>query len=199
MKKYKLIGLTGQSGAGKSEVSSVFSECGAVVIDADAIVAELYAENSPCVRTIASVFGADALTEDGRIDRKTLAERAFSSKENTALLGKIVHPFVTARFFELVRGVEGTVIYDAPQLFESGADVICDAVIAVVAGEDERLYRIMKRDGIPEKQARERINAQLSEDYFRQRADYVLENNGDREELREKARKLRKIIETEVR
>ena len=199
MKKYKLIGLTGQSGAGKSEVSAVFSECGATVLDADEIVAELYAEGSPCVRTVAAVFGADVLTSDGTLDRKLLAERAFSSKENTALLGRIVHPFVTARFFELLRDARGTVIYDAPQLFESGADVICDAVIAVVADKNVRLSRIMKRDGLPEKQARERIDAQLSEEYFRERSDYIIENNGDRTELREKAHRLRQIIETEVR
>ena len=129
MRSYLLAGLTGQSGAGKSTVSRVFSELGAKVIDADAIVRELYVPKSPCVTAVAAAFGSDCLLENGEINRKVLAERAFSSRENTALLGRIVHPFVTARFFELLRGSTGLVVYDAPQLFESGADVICDCVI----------------------------------------------------------------------
>lgn len=190
MKNYKLIGLTGQSGAGKSTVAQTFLDLGAEVISADEIVSKLYSENSPCVKTISSCFGSDVLKNDGTPDRKKLAELAFSSAENTALLGKIVHPFVTAQLFERLRGKSGTVIYDAPQLFESGADVICDAVIAVVAKEDIRKKRVMQRDCLTEAQAESRLKAQLSEDFFRVTADYVIENNGDRNELRDMAKYL---------
>lgn len=188
MKRYKLIGLTGQSGAGKSTVSDVFADCGAKVFNADRIVAELYTANSPCLRTLAAQFGADILQNDGTLDRKTLAARAFSSKENTALLGKLVHPFVTARLFELLRGAEGVVVFDAPQLFEAGADVICDSIIAVVADEAARLQRIIARDNITAEQAQQRINAQLSEAFFREHSDYIIENNGSADELKQRAR-----------
>ncbi len=188
MKKYKLIGLTGQSGAGKSTVSKTFADCGAAVFNADEIVAELYSDNSPCLRTIAACFGADVLKSDGALDRRLLAQRAFSSGENTALLGKIVHPFVTARFFELLRGAQGVVVFDAPQLFESGADVICDAIVAVVADEAQRVSRIISRDRITEEQARLRVNAQLSEDFFRENADVIIDNNKDKESLRRQAK-----------
>ena len=199
MKQFKLIGLTGQSGAGKSTVAHTFADCGATVINADEIVASLYVPDAPCVRTIAACFGAEVLTENGAIDRQALAKRAFSSAENTALLGKIVHPFVTATLFERLRGQSGVVIYDAPQLFESGADVICDAVIAVTADEQTRLRRIMARDGISEEKALERIRSQLKEDFFRANADYLLENNENAEILRKKAEKLYKTIQSEVR
>ena len=171
MKRFKLIGLTGQSGAGKSTVSRVFAEKGAHIIDADAIVAQLYNAQSPCLKTVAACFGADILREDGTLDRRLLASRAFADAESTALLGRLVHPFVTARLFELLRGAEGVVVFDAPQLYEAGADIICDAVIAVVADKGRRMARIIARDGITEEQAESRLQAQLSERFFRENAD----------------------------
>lgn len=187
MRKYRLIGLTGQSGAGKTAVSQTLAACGASVISADAIVAQLYVEHSPCVTTIAAVFGSDCVASDGSVNRKILAQRAFSSAENTALLGKIVHPFVTARLFELLKGMEGIIIYDAPQLFEAGADVICDGVLAVVADEATRLARIIRRDGLTEAQAMARVNAQLGEEFFRAHADWIIENNSGKKMLEQSA------------
>lgn len=198
MKTYKLIGLTGQSGAGKSTVARVFAEYGATVINADKIVASLYKAQSPCVSTIAAVFGSDCLLPNGEINRKKLAERAFSSKENTALLGKLVHPFVTARLFELLKGKTGVVIYDAPQLFESGADVICDSVVAVVAERSVRRQRIIERDGITAAQADSRLNAQYDEEFFRMYADIIIENNTDKAALEKTARSVYTKIKSEV-
>lgn len=187
MRKYRLIGLTGQSGAGKSTVSRLFAERGATVIDADALVREIYSASSPCVAVIASVFGGDCLLENGAVNRKLLAERAFSSPERTALLGSIVHPFVTAELLKRLRGTEGIVIYDAPQLFESGADAVCDLVIAVTAAEETRVERIIRRDGVTDGQARLRVGAQLSEEFFRVNADIIIENNDDADTLRRNA------------
>jgi dephospho-CoA kinase len=194
LKKYKLIGLTGQTGAGKSTVARVFADCGASVINADEIVARLYSAGSPCVRTIAACFGDQVLTEGGEIDRRALAQTAFASAESTALLGKIVHPFVTAAFFEWLKGKSGTVVYDAPQLFEANADVICDCVVAVTADKSRRMQRIMKRDGLTEAQAMQRINAQHSEAFFSENSDFCIENNGDEATLREKSALLYKKI-----
>lgn len=187
MKRYKLIGLTGQSGAGKSTVAQVFAAHGATVINADDMVHELYAAQSPCVQTIAAVFGADCLNADGTVNRPVLAQRAFASRDNIALLGRLVHPFVTARLLEKLRHAQGMVIYDAPQLLESGADVLCDCVIAVVADKSVRKQRIMTRDGLSPAQADSRLNAQLGESDFRAHADVVLDNNGDADALRQAA------------
>lgn len=190
MKHYKLIGLTGQSGAGKSTVAEVFAKLGAYVINADKIVAELYNAGSPCLKGVAAEFGQDVLGADGRLDRKLLAQRAFASRERTDALNRLVHPFVTARLFELLRGAEGIVVFDAPQLFEANADVICDAVVAVTADKDIRVNRIIKRDSLSEEQAMLRVNAQYGEEYFRARADYIIENNFDEESLRTQAEKV---------
>ena len=190
MKHYKLIGLTGQSGAGKSTVAEVFAKLGAYVINADMIVAELYNAGSPCLKAVAAEFGQDILNPDGTLDRRKLAQRAFASSERTDDLNRLVHPFVTARLFELLRGAEGIVVFDAPQLFEADADVICDAVVAVTADKDIRVNRIIKRDSLSEEQAMLRVNAQYGEEYFRARADYIIENNTDEESLRIQAEKV---------
>ena len=190
MKHYKLIGLTGQSGAGKSTVAEVFAKLGAYVINADMIVAELYNAGSPCLKAVAAEFGQDILKPDGTLDRKLLAQRAFASRERTNALNRLVHPFVAARLFELLRGAEGIVVFDAPQLFEADADVICDAVVAVTADKDIRINRIIKRDSLSEEQAMLRVNAQYGEEYFRARADYIIENNFDEESLRTQAEKV---------
>lgn len=198
MRTVKLIGLTGQSGAGKSTAARFFAARGACVISADGIVRALYRDRSPCVKTIAACFGADCLAADGGIDRRVLAARAFASAENTALLGQLVHPFVTARLLEQLKGKSGIVIYDAPQLFESGADVICDRVLAVIAETAVRRERVMARDGITAAQADSRLNAQYSEAFFRSHSDAVLENNSGEAALRQQADRVYESIVNEV-
>ena len=179
MKRYTLIGLTGQTGAGKSTVSQWFAEWGAMVLNADEMVSLLYVPGSPCLTAVAAVFGADILDSSGGLKREELAKRAFASPDKTALLGSLVHPFVSALMFERLRGAEGVVIFDAPQLFEANADVICDYVISVVADKAIRFQRIIARDNLSAEQAQSRMNAQLDEAFFREHSDFVIENNGD--------------------
>lgn len=181
MNRIKIIGLTGQSGAGKSTVSSFFAKNGMTVINADEIVKSLYTPNSVCLKAVSGVFGNDLILPDGNLDRPLLAKRAFSSKENTHLLNSIVHPFVTYEFMQRVKQAKSDgksiVIYDAPQLFESGADVFCDLVISVTAKKEIRLERICKRDNIDTSRAELRMSAQLDEEFFRSHSDIVIENN----------------------
>ena len=183
MKKCRILGLTGQSGAGKSTVAEFLEQNGFYVISADLLVKKIYNSGSPCLKTIAAVFGEDIISDNGTPDRKLLAKRAFSSKENTALLSSIVHPFVTAELFtQIKKAAESgatTVVYDAPQLFESNADVICDEIISVTAEKSVRLQRICKRDNISKENALMRMNAQLDEEFFRENSDYIIENNSD--------------------
>ncbi len=88
----------------------------------------------------------------------------------------------------------GLVVYDAPQLFESGADIICDCVIAVTADRDVRISRIMQRDGLSAEQAEARIEAQLDEEFFRGKADHIIENNGGTDSLRQSAAEVFRTI-----
>lgn len=184
MNRVRLIGLTGQSGAGKSTAAEIFTKNGMTVIDADALVAKIYETSPACLKAVAASFGQDIIRPDGALDRKLLAKRAFETKENTALLGEIVHPFVIARTLRILKTLSGTAVFDAPQLFESNMDAVCDIIVSVTANEDVRLKRILGRDNVTEEQALERIRAQYSEEFFRCHSDYVIENNGDIDEFR---------------
>ena len=198
LKKCRILGLTGQSGAGKSTVAEFLEQNGFYVISADLLVRKIYNSGSPCLKTIAAVFGEDIISDNGTPDRKLLAKRAFSSKENTALLSSIVHPFVTAELFtQIKKAAESgatTVVYDAPQLFESNADVICDKIISVTAEKSVRLERICKRDNISKENALMRMNAQLDEEFFRENSDYIIENNSDLSSLNVQLESLLKQI-----
>ena len=195
MKKTKIIGLTGQSGAGKSTASKYIKDIGIMVFDADKLVKEIYDDsNSICLKTVCAVFGND-IVKDNTLDRKLLAQRAFSSKENTKLLSNIVHPFVTARFLEELKRINADiVVYDAPQLFESNFDAVCDCIISITADKDLRLERICKRDNISADLALMRMNVQLDEEFFRNNSDYVIENNLSEKELIDNLEKTLKEI-----
>lgn len=194
MRKLKIIGLTGQSGAGKTTVSEVLSKKGLTVINADLLVRELYKVGSPCLKILSAQFGEEVINADGTLNRAMLAEKVFSSKENTQLLNSLIHPFVISLFLEKAKNAqkigERTLVFDAPQLFESKADVICDKVIAVVACKEKRIQRICLRDNISKEEAIKRIDAQLSEDFFRANSDYVIENNLDLDALKKQTLEL---------
>ncbi len=198
LRSYRLVGLTGQTGAGKSAVADYLAQRGFTVLNADKMVADVYRESPVCLKAVAACFGEDILKADGSLDRPVLAKRAFSSPENTALLGKIVHPFVIAETLRLLKTVRGMVVLDAPQLFESSMDVLCDCIVSVTAPEKIRLDRILKRDNITAEQARERMNAQLDERFFREHTDYLIENNADLPQLYARLDDLIHTITTEV-
>ena len=128
---------------------------------------------------LAAAFGADLILPDGSLNRPLLAQRAFSSPGQTARLNAITHPAIiqqmraeTACAFQ---NEAKAVVLDAPQLFESGENRACDFIIAVVAPEELR-KRIMQRDQISEESARLRVNAQKSETYYKEHADFLVRN-----------------------
>ncbi len=199
MKDLFILGLTGPSGAGKSEVARVLAEKGLPVVDADALVREVQQPGSPCLAALAEAFSPDILLPDGSLDRKKLAELAFISSENTHTLNHIVHPAVIAlseeRFREAAEAGAQIAVLDAPLLFESGMDRICDRTVAVLAPAEERLRRIRLRDGITEEQAKIRMGAQPSDDYYTARASLVIRNDGEFARLRTAAEELAEKLE----
>lgn len=189
MNRCRIIGLTGQSGAGKSTVLSCFESRGVCVFNSDLAVKRIYESGSVCLKAVAAEFGEDIINPDKSLNRALLAQRAFASRENTERLNSIVHPFVTTELLKLLKEQKPDVlICDAPQLFESGIYVLCDYIISVVADESIRLERICARDGISREQAMLRINAQLSESFFRENSDFVIENNSDEKSLLDRAK-----------
>lgn len=194
-----VIGLTGPTGAGKSTVADALRGLGCAVVDADRI-ARSAAELPGCRARLRKSFGGGIFRADGSLDRRSLAEAAFSSPESTRLLNEATHPAILAecarRIAEARESSCRAVILDAPLLFECGAESLCAATIAVLAPEDSRLKRIMARDGIAEDAARARMAAQHGEDYYRSRADYLFDGDMPRERLRSAAQTLlEKILE----
>ena len=183
------IGLTGPSGAGKGMVASLFEGYGVPSIDTDAVYHALLVPPSACLDELVERFGAGILTEDGLLDRKALAAMVFAPGHEDDLkdLNRITHRHVLdeARRRLAIYRAEGktAVLVDAPQLFESGFDAECDYVLAVLAPRDLRLARIMARDGLDESRAIARMDAQKSDDFFREHADAILVNDGRAEDL----------------
>ncbi len=177
MKKI-VIGITGQTGAGKSTVCKYAEKIGCGIADADLAAREALTKGSDCLKRLAEIFGYDIIDSDGSCKRKLLAERAFASRQKTDLLNSITHPFIIDRcreyIEELLHNNYDVVLFDAPQLFESGGNRLCDYIIAVTADKKIRLERIVKRDGLSRKEAMMRINAQYDEEYYTKNSDYVI-------------------------
>lgn len=186
LKKPFFIGLTGQTGAGKGYVGRYLVQLGFHIVDSDEIVKKIYDNNPELLKRLAEEFGNDILV-NGILDRKRLAELAFSSKESTDRLNKLVHPAVIAL---CKKAAKPLAVLDAPQLFEANAQSECYKIISVVAPYEIRLERIMQRDHITKEQANLRINAQLDEQYYIDNSDFVIYNNGEDVEIQ-----LKKIME----
>lgn len=195
--KMKIIGLTGQSGAGKGAVSEILREEGFYVIDCDKVYHSLLVPPSECLDAIEAEFGADVIGGDGTLDRKKLGSIVFASADKLAKLNEITLGRVIEKCRAMIAAAGDdhvAAVLDAPTLIESGFADECDLTVAVTAGEETRTERIMKRDGISREEALERIKAQKSEDFYTSRADRLIENNGDLEALRRRTEDLIKFF-----
>lgn len=182
-----VIGLTGQTGAGKSTVSGIFVRNGFALIDADKIARDVEDVGTPCLEELFEYFGDEIRNDDDSLNRKALAKIAFTDKKKLEVLNSIVHPFITAEIFAQMNQYSaegyGLILLDAPTLFESKASDFCDLIISVLAQPEIRCERIIQRDGLTKESAYERMNAQLPEEFFIQHSDYVVRNDGNLDSL----------------
>ncbi|MBQ9784018.1 MAG: dephospho-CoA kinase [Clostridia bacterium] len=182
-----VIGLTGPSGAGKGEVARLFCAHGIPVIDADEVYHRLLVPPSLCLNDLTARFGREILNADGTLCRPRLGSIVFSDPKSLSDLNAITHRYVMEKIRESLEahrrdGARATVI-DAPQLFEAGADALCDKIVSVLADRETRVSRIMARDGIDRDRAEKRIDAQKDDAFFCERSDRVIKNDGARELL----------------
>lgn len=181
-RNYIIVGLTGQTGAGKTAVSKIFLEKGFLCVNADLTARKVQSANTPCFRDIVSFFGKDIIGDDGELNRQKLASIVFSDKAELKQLEKICYPYISFEIlkqFRILSQKTNFILLDAPTLFESGTDCFCDIITGVTANEKTRLQRIMKRDNISEENALMRIHSQKSEDFFREHCDFIIQNNSD--------------------
>ena len=189
-----VIGLTGHTGAGKSSVTDTAEELGFKIIDCDLLARDAVRKGSDGLADVVKVFGECVLNTDGTLNRKKLAEIAFASPQDTELLNQTLLPHIV----KLIRAQIDSpyVLLDAPTLFESGADSLCDEVIVVLSDKKMRKARIMERDGIDEQAAELRINAGKDDDFYIQRTNNIVYNDCELSVLKLKIKKLlNKIME----
>jgi dephospho-CoA kinase len=197
-----VLGLTGPSGTGKSYAAELFACAGFSIIDADSTARKVVEPRSPCLHELCEAFGSEIINSCGMLDRKMLAKKAFANKASLDKLNFITHPHIikaiNAELDALKQKGEGVAVLDAPALFESGADSVCDAVVTVTAPKALRLKRIMERDKLTEEQAKQRINAQPDDEYYTSRAAYVISNDGSSDaftlKIEELTARIRKIV-----
>lgn len=180
-----LIGLTGGIGSGKSTVSSLLAERGAVIIDADAITRQLQQSGQPLLQELSNRFGSHILTETGELDRPALAAVAFSDPEALKDLNKIVHPAVAKemdRQMNEVRNTDKVVVLDIPLLAENPRKGLCGIIVVDVPVE-LAVHRLVTFRSMNEADARARIEKQASRDKRLEIADQVIDNSGDMSSL----------------
>jgi dephospho-CoA kinase len=202
----KVIGLCGGSGSGKGCVAELMSKYGFNSIDTDKVYHEIISRKSECTDALSQEFGEEILNDDGSVNRKKLSSIVFHgdiSEVRRARLNQIAHFHVLKKCREIIESyrIEGSVgvLVDAPLLFESGFDKECDLILAVIAEPATRISRIMVRDKISYDNAKIRIKAQLSDEYLKDNADFVIYNDGDIITLANEVDKIVKIIKEQER
>lgn len=182
----KVIGVTGNSGSGKSTVSTIIkNNLNCTVISADNLAKKINVPGSEYYEKTIELFGKDILNEDGTINRRKLAPILFTDVETKRKMNLLTSKYVGGEIEKLVneekaKANNGFVVIDAPLLFECGVDKLCDYVIAVTcAEEDTKISRICIRDKITKNQAKIRLEAQPDDEFYTSKADYVIYNNQD--------------------
>ncbi len=183
-----ILGLTGSIASGKSTVADCFVECGAILVSADQLAREVVNPGSPTLAQLVDVFGLDILTAGGNLDREIMAEKVFADPGARRILESVTHPAIAhlaeCRLAELQKVPHDLIVYEAPLLFEAGAESRVDEVLVVVVDPAVQLQRLLERDKLNEAAARQRIAAQLPQADKVQKADYVIDNSGPLQETR---------------
>lgn len=179
-----IIGITGGTGCGKTTLLEVLQEAGAVILDCDAIYHRLVRENVSLLAAIEERF--PGTVEAGVLQRKKLGAIVFADKAALQDLNRITHGAVKAEVLRLLTPEPRLAAIDAIGLFESGLDKLCKLTVAVNAPVEARVQRLMARDSISREYALSRIAAQPTAEEFARRCDYVLENNGTKEDFQQK-------------
>jgi len=195
----QVIGLTGGIATGKSTVSAILENAGAVIIDADRIARQVVKKNLPAYRQIVDAFGENVLLPDGEIDRTALGNLIFNDPRKKQLLNSIVHPHVQKESNRQLKQIEKSdpdalVILDIPLLYETGMHSNLSEVIVVYAPEHIQVKRLMQRDHISQEDALARIRSQMPIEQKKSLATTVIDNSGTLEHARKQTLKIFKRL-----
>ncbi len=183
----KVIGLTGQTGAGKSTLSEMFTQHGIPVVNADRVARETMEQSKDCLMDLVLEFSTEVIHPDATLNREKLAAICFSDKKKLRRLNEITFPYIIEAIRGKLREVSADaemVVLDAPTLYEAGMDKDCDQVVAVIADRQTRLERIIQRDNMTQEAAQRRVDAQNPNEFYTSKANHVVTNDGDLDSLR---------------
>ncbi|HLY02274.1 MAG TPA: dephospho-CoA kinase [Candidatus Cybelea sp.] len=182
------VGLTGGIGAGKSAVAAILGELGAFVVDTDAVAREVVAPQTDGLLAVARIW--PQVVRNGVLDRAALADVVFNDAAARNRLNALLHPHIRRIALERERraGPGQPIVHVVPLLFETGYDRLVDKSVVVIAPLEERIARVVERDRSDEGRVRARMDAQVDPEVARQRADFIIENDGDLKHLRERTR-----------
>lgn len=176
-----ILGLTGKTGAGKSMVCTKLREEGCYIIDADKVARDILEVGSPVIKKLAEVFGEDIVKYNGEIDRKLLAKRAFSSRAETDKLNAVTHPVIREIILDEIETAKieeyEVCIIDAAALLECEIKNDCGKIAVVFAPADVRLKRIIERDNLSVSDAKRRMDAQMPDEFYLEKADIIIIND----------------------
>jgi len=196
MQRPLIIGITGSIASGKTEVSELLAEKGFKVFSTDGIGHKiLYLK---AVRhKLVEEFSDKILDHNGLVDRKKLSKVVFESSENLKVLNSITHSAIFKQMNNIINNTESEIIlFEVPLLFETNLEKHFDFIITVSATPENQLTRLMKRNNLTEEEAIQKISSQLSNKLKEEKADYVIKNNGDIEELELQVKSLSEIFPT---
>lgn len=181
----QIIGVTGGIASGKSNVCNIIEQEGYPVIDCDKITAELSVQGGLLYNVIVKEFGDDFLLDNGDLDRKKLAKKIFNDSKSKELLDKITHPIIYEEVKKRLDKIsDGLVFLEAPLLYESKFDNICDKIICVFLQKRLQVQRLMDREGIDEDYALAKIHSQMDLYMKKSLADFVIDSKGTFEETK---------------
>lgn len=176
-----IIGITGGTGCGKTTALQAIRELGGIIIDCDAVYHALLQTDKALLQKIETRF--PGTVKAGVLDRKALGRVVFSDKQALLDLNAITHKAVKQEVLRMLENAPKLAAIDAIELFDGGLAELCDFTVAITAPEEDRIQRLLSRDGITREYAVNRIRAQKPESYFRENCDYILENTGSREDF----------------
>ena len=172
-----IIGITGGTGSGKTTLLELIRSHGGLVLDCDAIYHELLRSDETLLHAIENRFPGTVI--NGELDRKLLGSIVFADEKALQDLNAITHSAVKQEVLRRLEEKPGLAAIDAIGLFEGGLAPLCHVTVAVTAPEEQRVARLVKREGISPEYAKKRIDAQHKDSWFREKCDRVLENDSD--------------------
>ncbi|WP_010252504.1 dephospho-CoA kinase [Acetivibrio cellulolyticus] len=181
----RIIGVTGGIGSGKSTVSKILASFGAHIIDADRLAKEIVEKGQNALNEIVDYFGPSVLNAEGNLDRKKLSHIVFKDKNKLEILNNITHNNVAQKIIERLDSLDDneTAVVDAPIPIKHGFLDVVHEVWVVTADKEVRIKRVMERSGLTYNEVEDRINSQLSDDFYKSISNTVIINNGTVEEL----------------